>query len=215
MPHARLRRERAQHRAEDSRRGRAPAKPALAAGRGEDPADDREQPEEDPELERAHLQRRQGEPEGERAEDDPRDCYPPLPRHAHERHAPRIIGRVHDPAFRRRPRPKRVALSTSVSAPTNRTTRPWMIWARLAARSGRKMDGSSCRPEVPFRSAPKSSAASPTPTAVLRPSSATAIPTKPIVDARTSACPRRNCQPRMSIAPARPANAPEMAMARK
>ncbi len=62
--------------------------------------------------------------------------------------------------------------------------------------------------EVPVRSAPKRSAARPTPTAVLRPSSATAIPMKPICDTWTSSTPRRCCQPTMSRPPASPANAP-------
>ncbi|OLD99843.1 MAG: hypothetical protein AUG91_05825 [Actinobacteria bacterium 13_1_20CM_4_69_9] len=62
-------------------------------------------------------------------------------------------------------------------------------------------------------SAPKRSADKPTPTAVLRPSSATAIPMKPIFDTWTSSTPSRNCHPRMSRPPASPANRPEIAIA--
>ena len=67
--------------------------------------------------------------------------------------------------------------------------------------------------DVPWSSAPKSSAASGTPIAELRPSSATAMPMKPIWETWMSSTPRRNCQPRMSIAPASPANVPEIAIA--
>ena len=90
-----------------------------------------------------------------------------------------------------------------------------MIVVRLPASSGRKIDGSSCRPEVPLISAPKSSDAKPTPTAVLRPSSAAARPMKPIWLAWMSLSPMRYSQPVMSTAPASPANAPAIAIARK
>jgi hypothetical protein len=53
------------------------------------------------------------------------------------------------------------------------------------------MVGSRLRVDVPVSSAPKSSAASPTPTAVLRPSSATAIPMKPMFETCTSSTPSR------------------------
>ena len=56
-------------------------------------------------------------------------------------------------------------------------------------------------------------AASTIPTAELRPSSATAIPMKPIWTIWMSSTPSRNCQPRMSIAPASPAKKPEIAIA--
>ena len=52
-----------------------------------------------------------------------------------------------------------------------------------------------------------------TPIAELRPSSATAIPMKPICETWMSSTPSRNCQPRMSIAPASPAKVPEIAIA--
>ena len=90
-------------------------------------------------------------------------------------------------------------------SPTKRMTRPWMIVVRLPARSGRKIVGSSCRLEVPLISAPKSSDATPTPTAVLRPSSAAARPMNPIWLTWMSVWPIRYSQPVMSSAPARPA----------
>ena len=69
---------------------------------------------------------------------------------------------------------------------------------------------------MPTVSAANSMAESPTPMAVFRPSSATAMPTKAIWDEiSTSFVLIRNCQPRMSIAPARPAKRPEIAIARK
>ena len=55
-----------------------------------------------------------------------------------------------------------------------------MMIARLEARSGGKNSGSRLREAVPVWSAAKRSAESATPTAVLRPSSATAMPMKPI-----------------------------------
>ena len=62
---------------------------------------------------------------------------------------------------------------------------------------------------------PKTSAESPTPSAVFRPSRATAMPTNPSDTVWMSPVESRYCQPRMSIAPASPANAPEIAIARK
>ena len=118
-------------------------------------------------------------------------------------------------ARRLRPGSRPSSDSTIRSAPTKSTIRPWIRRVRFEASSGWKTAGSRLRVDVPFRSAPKSSAERPTPTAVLRPSSATAIPVKPIVDAWMSLVERRNCHPRMSSAPARPANAPEIAIARK
>ena len=56
--------------------------------------------------------------------------------------------------IRRDPDPR-----TSRSAPTNRTTRPWMISVRLPGELRVEDDGSSWRLDVPTVSAPKSSAA--------------------------------------------------------
>ena len=54
---------------------------------------------------------------------------------------------------------------------------------------------------MPLTSAANSNAESPTPTAVFRPSSATAMPTNPICEALMSLVAMWNCQPRMSSAP--------------
>ena len=76
----------------------------------------------------------------------------------------------------------------STSAPTKSTISPWIIDVRLPASSGWiTFDVSPC--VVPKSSAPKSSAARPVPTAVLRPSSATAMPRKPIDDTGMSETP--------------------------
>ena len=84
-----------------------------------------------------------------------------------------------------------------------------MIRVRLPASSGLITSWiAGFRVEVPCISAPKRSAASGTPIAEFRPRSATAIPMKPICETWMSRTPSRNCQPRMSIAPARPANVP-------
>ena len=48
-----------------------------------------------------------------------------------------------------------------MSAPTNRTTRPWIRSVRFEASSGWKISGSRLRVDVPVTSAPKSSAAKP------------------------------------------------------
>ena len=87
------------------------------------------------------------------------------------------------------------------SAPTKRTISPWMMIARLDARSGGKYDGSRFRDAVPVSSAANRRAARPTPTAVLRPSRATAMPTKPTVDAEICVVSTRNSQPMTSSAP--------------
>ena len=70
------------------------------------------------------------------------------------------------------------------------------------------------RSEVPVSSAPNSSAAKTVPIAVLRPSSATAIPRKPTCEVWMSFVNRLNFQPSMSIAAASPANTPQIAIAR-
>ncbi len=66
-----------------------------------------------------------------------------------------------------------------MSAPTKSTTRPWISSVRFEASSGWKISGSRFRVDVPLTRAPNRRAAKATPTAVLRPSSATAMPTKP------------------------------------
>ena len=66
------------------------------------------------------------------------------------------------------------------SAPTKKITIAWIMVERFSANSGSKTLGSSWRDDVPTCSAPKSRAANRIPTALLRPSSATAIPVKPM-----------------------------------
>jgi hypothetical protein len=102
-----------------------------------------------------------------------------------------------------------------MSVDTSRTTRPWIITDRFAASSGSKIVGSRLRPDVPVSSAPNSSAEKHTPIAVFLPSSATAMPMKPSSEARTSFVLIRNCQPSTSSVPARPANAPQIAITTK
>ena len=83
---------------------------------------------------------------------------------------------------------------------------------RFAASSGSKTDASRFRCEVPLSSAPNSSADAAVPSAVLRPSSATAMPEKPSVAIWMSLVASRNCQPSTSSEPARPAKAPQTAI---
>ncbi len=87
-----------------------------------------------------------------------------------------------------------------------------MMYVRFVASCGSKIDGSRLRTDVPLSSAPNSSAATTVPPAVLRPSSATAIPKNPTCDTKMSFVAIRNCQPSTSIAPASPAKIPQMTM---
>ena len=92
-----------------------------------------------------------------------------------------------------------------------------MIRVRFVASSGSKIVGSRLRCEVPVSRAPKSSAATTVPLAVLRPSSATAMPKKPrptFAELKMSLVAMWNCQPRRSTDPASPAKAPQTAMTR-
>ena len=75
-----------------------------------------------------------------------------------------------------------------------------------AASAGSKTSGSRLRTDVPVSSAPNSSAENSVPTAVLRPSRATAMPRKPTSEIWTSLVATRNCQPSTSSEPASPAN---------
>ena len=90
-----------------------------------------------------------------------------------------------------------------------------MIRVRLLASSGLKISGSRLRWDVPVSRAPKRRAARPVPIAVFRPRRATAIPRNPIVDREIVLAATRYSQPRTSIEPPIPANAPAIAMARK
>ncbi len=87
-----------------------------------------------------------------------------------------------------------------------------MISVRFAASDGSKIVGSRLRCEVPLISAPNRIADATVPLAVLRPSSATAMPKKPTCVVWMSSVPTLNCQPRTSSAPASPANTPQTAM---
>ena len=87
-----------------------------------------------------------------------------------------------------------------------------MMYVRFVASSGSKIVGSRLRTDVPLSSAPNSSAATTVPPAVLRPSSATAMPRKPTWEIWMSFVAIRNCQPRTSIAPASPASTPQTTM---
>ena len=81
-----------------------------------------------------------------------------------------------------------------------------MMSVRFEASSGSKIVGSRLRCDVPLSSAPNSSAAASVPPAVLRPSSATAMPMKPTLrDGWMSLVAMWNCQPRTSSEPASPA----------
>ena len=108
--------------------------------------------------------------------------------------------------------PARVPERTRIrrSAPTKSTTSPWIIRVRLLASSGLKIAGVEVARRRPRRAAPRrGEPRSPMPIAVFRPRSATAIPRKPIVDREIVLdVRRRNSQPRTSIEPPMPANAP-------
>jgi hypothetical protein len=92
-----------------------------------------------------------------------------------------------------------------------------MIRVRFVASSGSKIVGSRLRWEVPVSRAPKSNAAATVPPAVLRPSSATAMPKKArpeFAATEMSLVAMWNSQPRRSSEPANPANAPHTAITR-
>ena len=90
----------------------------------------------------------------------------------------------------------------------------WIIVDRFPASSGGKTLASICRDDVPVWSAAKRSAEKKIPIAVLRPSSATAMPTNPTALTWMSFVAIVNFQPRLSSAPPRPANPPAIASAR-
>ena len=182
---ARLRREDAEADPGDARRRPRPSRAgARRASTAQIAAGDREQADEDRPDDRARLDRREREEAGEHAEQEPTiadvaraadalparvgesapaSCSPSAVASA----APRAGGAPRVPDER-----------MSTSAPTKSTISPWMMYVRFPARPGSiTLD---CRPwVVPKSSAPKSSAPRTTPTAVLRPSSATAMPRKP------------------------------------
>ena len=70
-----------------------------------------------------------------------------------------------------------------MSAPMKSRTSAWIVSERFPACSGMSnASGGMFRDAVPLSSAAKTSADRPTPSAVLRPSSATAMPVKPMRD---------------------------------
>ena len=93
-----------------------------------------------------------------------------------------------------------------MSAPMKSTTSAWIISVRFAGElgAGRPRVEAARRRAVEERGEHERRRGRRRPR-VLRPSSATAMPMKPMCDAWMSSTPRRNCQPSMSIAPARPA----------
>ncbi len=85
--------------------------------------------------------------------------------------------------------------STIRSAPTKSTISPWIRSVRFEASSGWKTSGSRFRVEVPVSSDAEEERAEADADAVLRPSSATAIPTNPSCDVWMSPVESRNCHP--------------------
>src|SRR5581483_1634801 len=159
---------------------RAPSDPPLAAGERPDAQRNRDDPHEHRPEDRPRHDRGDREERGERAEYDPGDAVRPRP--AQILPEPAVEAPVGDHATtcarRRNRRREFQTYKISTSAPTKRTINPWMMYVRLLASCGSiEPDWRPC--VVPKRSAPKRKAARPTPTAVLRPRSATAIPRKP------------------------------------
>ena len=88
------------------------------------------------------------------------------------------------------------------SAPTtSRMTRPWMMYVRFWPATGRRPPGRGCASTCPAAARRTAAPRRTVPTAVLRPSSATAMPRKPSEPTWMSFVAMRNCQPRTSIAP--------------
>ena len=166
---------------EHADRDRAPAEPARAAAESTAiPSAIATRPITGRDDRLPHLQRRQRDPEGEQADEDAEPGERRLAAAGASEQAvdhpppPRLAAAV----AARRPSTERI----STSAPTKRTTSPWIITVRFDASSGRKISGSRFRVDVPVTSDANSSAERPIPIALFRPSSATAIPTKAIWD---------------------------------
>src|SRR6185312_9466455 len=180
--------------AQGAGRDRSEADPVGAAARRDDAEQDRDDADEDRPERRACGDGRDGEHEGDHAE---RHADRPDGGRLDQARARALHGAgvgAHDEAasgsgaacvalllrcsFRREFQTARM----STSAPTKSTTRPWIISVRWPARLGSIVpDWRPC--VVPYSRAPNRNAARPTPTAVFRPSRATAIPRKPIDDA--------------------------------
>ena len=93
-------------------------------------------------------------------------------------------------------------------------TSAWIISVRLPASSGWNTSGSRLRVDVRQERSEQERRQAYADRCALRPSSATAIPMKPICELWMSIWPSLNCQPRMSIAPPIPANMLAIAIAR-
>src|SRR3954451_1291106 len=204
---ARLRREVPDQETKQPRCDRVATDPALAAHQPESQSErDREQADRD-------RERRAARTDGRQRDECCADANRDGPK-AEPARSPR--NRHHAGAFLERPRRSQPSITRmSTSAPTKSTTRPWMITAMLPPTPGAKMVGSRFRDAIPVWSAAKRSADNPTPTAVFRPSSATAMPMKPMFVPWIVVMSTRYCQPRMSSEPASPANSPAIAIARK
>ena len=108
------------------------------------------------------------------------------------------------------------ATRISTSAPTKRTTSPWISSVRLEASSGRKISGSRLRVDVPVTSAANRSAERPTPIARVPPQQRDGDADEG--DRRRQDVVRVDPElpaERCRCAPASPANMPEIAIARK
>ena len=166
-----------------SRRGRPaaiakPPMPALAADDHADPERDGDEPEHD-ERQRAFAPRSAA---GRRRRRARRRRCRPRPRAAGApvcgMRSAIAVTRPSSGAAGRAGQEQR----TMRSAPTKRTTRPWIMNVRFGrARAGRS-PGRGSGSRSPLTSAPKRSAEKATPTAVFRPRSATAMPTNPTVE---------------------------------
>ena len=129
---------------------------------------------------RPRAKRRQSQPGRERTPSTMPTCARPRARRARRRARAELAS-----GWPSRPPPqrRRHRVSTSTSAPMKSRMSPWIINVRLPASSGGKI----VRIEVPRRGAGEERAEEqgrkPIPIAVLRPSRATAMPMKPIVEA--------------------------------
>ncbi len=153
--HAGVLEEQAEPEADRARGNRSPADAALVPRDRVAAAGDRNDAEHDRHRGRTRVRRRQAQPAAEDADEDAGERDVPRAEHALLGQAFAELDGAHwyGAAFRPRPLTTFLVLSqlaiTSRSAPTKRTTRPWMISVRLLASSGSNTEGSSWRVEVP------------------------------------------------------------------
>ena len=195
-------------RADDAGRDRAPAEPALAALHGDHARRHRHGAQQQRRDRRANQQRRERDEPGQRAAGDPEPAERPRLRPPsatrpgwRRSRLPLLYGGGSATlSCERAPSPPQRAEHEHVRADDEHDEAlddPGQVRRQL----GLEDRGSRLRCEVPLRSAPNSSAAATVPIAVLRPSSATAMPRKPSCVTSMSFVAKRNCQPRMSSAP--------------